>query len=546
MEAEHAEIQAELQAVKKALRADEVYLGMKGETLQRYLLQLNEKENLLLSHKLRNLGGGAAAPEAQAGGLLSTSTAGPVTPTSAPPVAAASATNGYAAVAPAAPAPVATPAAAPAAAAVGAPTPAAVEARPPPEGPVRALDRDNLESVLKHFSDYESSALETVKCLRAISSLAYADAAGVGTDRRVLEQVLRVLAIYPKDDAVQLASMRAFCNMAYAPNVALDVLSASHGVFLSLMSAMARDTGSKDIGAKAREAVARIVAAEVNPNGVEAEPAKSPVQALPEGQGPLCGLFGAAITGGSSWHSLALQLVLELITNEVVLPTLVARRFVATYCLARRDTVSSCGWLGLGKMLASSTDCPELAGAMVDCGAIREATALMAAHEADGSVQLAGIEGLSSFVGNRFSGLQAFADVKGMQRIEAAMRKHLEDGVLQTKGIRALASGIQWPNDMQEKSAYDWKASVELTKAAMSHHGGNSELQVAALEALAKYLDRLQCVAEVKNGGGEGLVKAMMIRHTAVQKVQTWGKVVLDSLGVDRGWQPRGAAGGAA
>merc|ERR1719265_2277209 len=45
--------QTEVDAVKKAVRQSSTYLGMSGETLQRYLLQMTEKENLLLSHKLR-------------------------------------------------------------------------------------------------------------------------------------------------------------------------------------------------------------------------------------------------------------------------------------------------------------------------------------------------------------------------------------------------------------------------------------------------------------------------------------------------------------
>ena len=58
---ELAQVQSELQAVKQALDEGTMYLGMKSETLQRFLLQLNEKEILLLSKQLRHVTRGAAS-----------------------------------------------------------------------------------------------------------------------------------------------------------------------------------------------------------------------------------------------------------------------------------------------------------------------------------------------------------------------------------------------------------------------------------------------------------------------------------------------------
>jgi len=65
-------------------------------------------------------------------------------------------------------------------------------------------------------------------------------------------------------------------------------------------------------------------------------------------------------------------------------------------------------------------------------------------------------------------------------------------------------------------------------------------LQIEGLVAFAKYLDKLSCVSEVGDRGGEGLVKAIMTRHSHVKAVQSWGKVVLDALG---SWQPHVAGG---
>lgn len=510
---EHAEMQAELKTVKKALQSDGAYLGMKGETLQRYFLQLNEKENLLLKANISSkfLDEGA--------GLLQTSTAA---------ANGSSKHGGYTAAG----VPVA------GAGAGGAsckPPMEVIKPREPPAGATRALDRDNLESVVSHLEDYEGSLLETTKALRALSSLAYADAGRVGSAPSVLPQVLRALAIHPNDDGVQLAAMRAFCNMAYSPTVALNSLATDEGVLSALVGAMARTSGTKDIGAKASEAIARIVAAEAEPeaDGKAKSSSKQP--------GPLCGFFVAASGGDASWQGVALQLVLQMIANEVVVPELVARNFSAAAGGAQRWGSSSMGWLGLAKQFASCPQCPEIAQALIEADTVAAAAGVMEAHVEDGSVQLAGIEGLSSLVGNRWAGLQAFAKVQGMKRIEAAMRAHPNDSVLQTKGVRALASGIQWPEEVQKTSAYNWEYSVEMTKTAMSQHGSNSELQVAALEALAKYLDRLHCIAQVKADGGEGLVKAMMTRHIGVAKVQSWGKAVLDAVG-STNWAPRNTA----
>merc|ERR1719235_2377803 len=82
---------------------------------------------------------------------------------------------------------------------------------------------------------------------------------------------------------------------------------------------------------------------------------------------------------------------------------------------------------------------------------------------------------------------------------------------------------------------------VDLTKAAMARHAAEPELQQACLEALARYLDKLNVIQEVKLNGGEGLVKTVMTRHLETPKVQTWGRIVLDSMGIDRHWMPRGA-----
>merc|ERR1712113_423427 len=113
---------------------------------------------------------------------------------------------------------------------------------------------------------------------------------------------------------------------------------------------------------------------------------------------------------------------------------------------------------------------------------------------------------MSSLVRSRWNALQMFADTGGMKAIETAMTMHTSETSLQTKGIRALASGILWPEDIQKKSGFEPKRYVDVTKRAMSAHLDSAELQGAALDALSKYLDKLKLTDEVKADGGEELV----------------------------------------
>merc|ERR1719203_295727 len=182
----------------------------------------------------------------------------------------------------------------------------------------------------------------------------------------------------------------------------------------------------------------------------------------------------------------------------------------------------------------------ELPQALVTAGAIGTAAKIMEQLPSEGAAQLAGVEAMSSLVGNRWDGLKAFAEVGGMGRIEAAMNTHRDHVVLQTKGIRALASGIQWPEDIQKKAGYNPWTSINLTLAAMTQHSGSVELVIAGLEALTKYMGKLQCRKEVLDLGCEGLVKSIVVKHRDSEAVQKAGYTVLDNLGVDRNWASAG------
>lgn len=158
MEDDLLQIQQELQAVKKALKGGGSFLGMKDVTLQRYLLQLSEKENLVMSRQF-NLG------DVQAGDVVA---------------------GGVADLKP---------------------------ARPPPPGEKRTFDKESAESVTAHMRDYESDVKDCALTLRALSALAYANASVVSED--ALGIALRLGQLHPKENAVQLALVRLLCNAAY-------------------------------------------------------------------------------------------------------------------------------------------------------------------------------------------------------------------------------------------------------------------------------------------------------------------------------------------
>jgi len=502
------DVQQELAAVKKALRDNGPYLGMSGETLQRYFLQLNEKENLFLSQKLQSMSSPGVDLLSGAAPLHTTAksvTAGTGVTTNGAGGYGDGATAAVATVAP---------------------------ARELPTGDAEAYDRDSLPSVFNHMGRYEASATESGKALRALASLAYANAKQVGDAPDVMEQVLRLLALHPTEDGVVKNGVSALCNMAYDSNVALTRLS-SPPVFAAMIGAMSKKQKSKDIAAKASEAVARVVAAEVGPE------AEKPPAGFTAAKGPITALFTVVEPEDAAGRDVVIQLVVQLVSNEVSTPDVLAKRLIDLAEAVKATGPSATAWLLLAKQI-SMKEISTISESLITRGAISAAAGVMMAQISYAPAQLAGIEAMSGLVGSRWVGLQAFAAQKGIERIEDAMQAHPDEPVLQTKGIRALASGIQWPEDIQQQAKYNFRQGVKLTKAAMSKHADNEDLQVAGLEALSKYLDRLKCSEEVKMDGGTGLVKAVMMKHSG-EKVKTLGSTVLEHLG-EKDWKPKGQA----
>lgn len=491
--------------MKKALKENGAFLGMSGETLQKYFLQLNEKENLLLSKLLQ-------APASPSGASKGAALLGSV----AIPSASNGYTSGGAATAPAE---------------GQAPDVTAPKPRDLPSGETQSFSSDNLASVCGHMAAYEASAAESGKALRALASLAYANAKEVADHPDVLTQVLRLLSFHPAEDNVQLYGMRALCNMAYEREVALGKLS-SPECLSAFIGAIARKTKAGD---QACEAVARVVAAELNVDG-DAE--GTPKPAVPPEKGPLRVLFTVVGSEDQASRDVVVQLVKQLVSNEVASSDLLVDRLIATAKSCQESGPAAAAWLLLAKQIAMA-EIDQMSEFLITRGGITAATTTMQSQVSHAPAQLAGIEAMSGLVGTRWMGLHAFADLKGIERIEVAMTTHPTAALLQTKGIRALASGVAWPAEIQQKAAFVWRQCVKLTKTAMANLPESEELQIAGLEAVLKYLERTkkEALVDIKGDDCVDLVKAAMTRHSSAEKVQKHGAKILPLLGVDN-WTP--------
>lgn len=483
---ELTEVRSEIQEVKRALRSNGGYLGMQGETLQQYFLQLNKKENILLAAQYRL--GTDGENDVSAGGY---------------PNGNASHSKANSFVEPVKPSTPIKPAR---------PPPTSVD----PAAPPVQFDKNDIQGILAHLRDQEGNPREAARGLRAFASLAYTGAAKIASCPEALDQVWRLMDLYPDEEAIQLAAIRGLCNVAYEADIAREKLSDQN-----LLAAIARAASrlSSQVANQANETVARIVTAWE--------------QDVP---GILRILYGAVTLSDEGAKQVVAKLLAQLTANEVITVDNVAVQLVASMETLEDKAIACLRMFELLRQLCQPSI--EQQTSLITAGAIQTCSNLMGRHVSSSDVQRAGIEAFSSLVGSSWDGLNLFAQADGIPKIEAAMRAHPEDALIQMKGLRALASGIEWPDEMRRKAKYNSGRAVELTKAAMTTHGEDAELQLAGLEALAKYLDR-QCTEDVQVNGGEGLVKAVMTRHQKHQKLQTWGRIVLDGLGLDRKWTPQ-------
>jgi len=160
---------------------------------------------------------------------------------------------------------------------------------------------------------------------------------------RNIANSVRICTIHTGVEKVQLVAVRSLCNMAYDAPMARARLR-DPSILAALIGAMAAHPDAKDIEAKSSEAVARIVLSESHP---EVEAGASPVSAADKGLA-LSGLFAAAMPGESSWHTVALRLVAQLLANEVIKPPAVAQQFAEAADAARGSgdgtAAAALGW----------------------------------------------------------------------------------------------------------------------------------------------------------------------------------------------------------
>mmetsp|Transcript_45946 Transcript_45946/g.127516 ORF Transcript_45946/g.127516 Transcript_45946/m.127516 type:complete len:513 (-) Transcript_45946:88-1626(-) len=421
-------------------------------------------------------------------------------------------------------------------------------AREPPREPPASFDREDLDEVLVHLSDFEALPCECFRALRALASLAYADAAHAANDSRIVPLLVRLSALHADDERLQRAISHVFAHLAFDMPVASAKLSETR-VCKVLLGVMARFP-SAGAGAHASEAMARIVAAD----------AKTPEE-QDSGETPMCKLsnfalqvfFDAACRGGNAWQVAASAFVARVVANDVVQPMIVAKSFVAAkacdglvgtdgFAEASRPELAS-AWLRMAwGLVDDSAGFAAMQRALVDAGILGSVMRLMELHVSVAAVQTEGVAAIAALVQHRQAAIQVFAAAGGTRVIEAAMGQHTGDVHLQTAGILFLVGCLKWPRSVQEQARYASSRAVDLTKTAMAHNVDCVRLQAVALEALGQYLAQTHCHRLVKIGGGEGLVKVVMARHADDEKVQTWGRVVLDAIGVNRFWVPKGIA----
>lgn len=468
---ELTELRAEIQEVKQVLRKGGEYLGMQGEKLQQYFLQLSGKENILLAQLRSNESEECIA----ANGAVSH---GKVN----------NASGGYC-VAPILPAK---------------PPPTPID----PSAPPMQFAKDDIHAILVHLTEQEGNLREARYGLRAFASLAYQEPSKVGACSECLVQVRRLMELYPEEEALQLFALKGLCNVAYDSTIARDKLSGQNSFYPIVRAAARSESGQ--VTDKAIETIARIIAASGTEYGDVLMSLFKVVGLLPE-----------------SPKQVVATLLAELISNEVIMEASIATQLVASMEALEDTPIAAIRSFELVRELCKVS--LQQQEALMKGGAFRVTSNFMAKHTSNKDIQREGIETFCSLVGSEWEGLNLLGQADGIPRIEAAMYAHPKDAMIQIKGVKALACGVLWPEEMQKKAKYNCGRAVELTKAAMLIHVENTEVQVAGVDAFAKYLEN-HCKNQVEVNDGEGLVKAAMKQHPHLERLQTQGKTVLALL----------------
>lgn len=120
------------------------------------------------------------------------------------------------------------------------------------------------------------------------------------------------------------------------------------------------------------------------------------------------------------------------------------------------------------------------------------------------------------------------------------MDRHVGDRILQARAIRALASGMDWPASIKKSATFDVDALLRRTLTAMRSHANEPWLLLAGFEGFYKFVPdaRRQAQDHVQLGAVlsevESMIRDVMHRYPAEEKLRAWGSRILEMLGVSQ------------
>ncbi|CAD7936336.1 unnamed protein product [Amoebophrya sp. A120] len=555
-------VQDEIGLVKEQLKTGGKHFGMEGQVLSDYLLQLTKQECSLLEIVARAMEEGVASS----------------TPTSA---------NGGTTSRPAPPPPAINHQQPPSAA----PLPPATYAHPTtntqltganrgkPLENAPTLDRESsLEAVLAHLdyvkdaysSDVDLYCRTVCKGLKLLTSLVYKTSnAKTALDKGVLALLECIMRQHDIGDG-SIAGFVAgsVCNLAYDVESCETVVGSPLGITLliSLLNAMSLFPTHAYLHQKGSETFARIlmegvaegtVAEMVVKNGATASATESAdPRYLPASCTRsfafirvLClarGRVASSLTSSeNATKSTTPAMQEEQFAHYPLLETLIRNEALTVDALAAdvvanlRHATSEGRWFEavfVGLCGLSSTVC-----ASADFGI--DFSLLLRKH---GMTELmldtmkkkplsqvgarAAIEAVARIISTSMEGLQLFVKLGGVHCFQSLMDMHQADKILLARAIRALASGMDWPEEVQAEAKFDHLSLILKTHAAMGYHLSDPWLLCAGFEGFYKFLPHISRDETMAIYKVEAMVKDVMSRYADDVKLKAWGSRILDMI----------------
>ncbi|CAD7963667.1 unnamed protein product [Amoebophrya sp. A25] len=588
------DVQAEIGEVKTALRKGDggKHLGMAGDTLAEYLLQLTKQESSLLEIMARSFdtsaseggtesygygsggeyyyntsGGGGPSPygygpggHGHAGSVGVGGGRGPVAPSNYKDhqvVGSISSTPS------------------------SRPGDTKNEGRLPPMDPSKPLDKapvvdkDDVESVLNHLEyakdacapDVETYLRVLSRSLKSLASLVYkvSNAQAALKGGRVVVLLDYIMRQYDLGDG----SLSGFvagcvCNLAYDGPSCAQLVTASGGVSLliSLLNAMSLFPTHNYLHQKASEAIARILTeeaeeketgtADISERAQRADPTMLPpallhnrafllvrVLALARGR-----VFSTSVTSSENPSRSSLppmqeesfahwSLVETLIQNEALTVETLADEVVANLAHASSDgRWHEAVFVGICALVSAACGTTEYGANFSSALRNLQMTQLMLDLSESKSLShvaaRGAIEAIARIISTSMEGLELFVSLGGASCFQLLMDRHSEDKILQARAIRALASSMDWPDIIREKAAVDHAMLLHKVQHAMTLHLNDAWLLCAGFEGFYKFLPM------VLHTDPDLVRKVSVTVHEVLQrfpddtKLIAWGTRILD------------------